>query len=657
MSFLHTDKMLEINLSDGSIKIEPTAGYTERFLGARGINDAIMYENVGPEIKPYDEENLLIFGMGPLVGTSSPSSPRTEVTAKSPVTGGLGTSNFGGIWGPKVRWAGYDNVVIKGKSEKPVYIDIQYDKVEIKDAKEIWGKDTYISQDLIKEELNDAKAEIVCIGPAGENKVNSACLIHRLGNAAGRTGMGAIMGSKKLKAIVARGTKKEISLANADEFAKLSREAFKALEAEWFTKEFKRMGLARWEDFFGEKEFLEVGNFRSSFWDSFDKERKANFTKLWESKGNKKYGCYGCPAPCMENYKIEGDRETVISCCLYFVPWAAKITDMEGIVELAALCQKNGIDVNSFINLVGWMMELYDAGIITKSDTDGTAMEWGSKKAVLKLMDLIVNRRGLGDILAEDTFTAIKKLGPKAGEYMMHVNGNPTYYLNHQAYKTVGLSAAVGTRSDVIRGLGMPDINKRCIQGYMDDGIDYDEVEPYIEYYNQLPQDLTGLKGNHLTLPNTYEGRGKIVEYYEDIITINDLMGNCKFLGLWFDMPLTPERSANLYSAGKGVELTEDELFKIAKRVMHLERAYNIREGRTRDDDTLPKRFFERPAPDGEFEGDLMNRDKFEKMKDEYYTLRGWDLKTGIPTKETFLDFELPDIAEDLEKRGKLPTQ
>lgn len=655
MSFLNTDRILEIDLSSGATSVKPSDEYVRRFLGARGINGAILYENVGPEVEPYDESNVIVFGMGPMSGTSFPASPRTEVAAKSPVTGGLGTTNFGGFWGPQAKWAGYDHIVMKGKSEKPVFISIRDDTVETRDARELWGKDTYATQDLIKEQLGDDHAEIVCIGPAGENLVASGCLVHRLGNAGARTGLGAVMGSKNLKAIAVRGSrKKNVRLAMPEAFDKLADEALKALKEEWFTKEFAEWGFARWIDYFGKKEYLAAGNYRNYSWDSWDKKRKASATKLWEANRYKKYGCYGCPAPCMEHYKVDGVGETVISCCFYFMPWGLKMTDMQGFLELGALCQKNGIDVNSFMNLGGWVMELYEKGIISERDTEGVPMKWGERKAALKLMDMIVNRRAIGELLAEGTDAAIRRLGASARQYLMHVDGNPTYMLNHQAYKTVGLSAAVGTRADTIRGLGMPDINQRCIQGYIDDGIDAEMLQPFIEYYTTLAQDLTGLKGEHLILPNVYEGKAKIVEYYEDVIAVSDLMAGCKFLGPWFDMPLTPERYATAYSAGKGVEISDGDLFRFAKKAINLERAFNAREGRTRDDDTLPKRFINEPAPDGEFEGEQMHRDRFEKTKDEYYSLRGWDVRTGIPTKRTLLDFELGEVADDLEKRGLL---
>jgi len=654
MSFLNTGRILEIDLSGHAWTSRSSDEYMTRFLGARGVNDAIVYENVGPDVEPYDEANVIVFGMGPMSGTSFPASPRTEATSKSPVTGGLGTTNFGGFWGPRAKWAGYDHIVIRGKAEKPVYIDIRDDAVEIRDARSVWGEDTYVTQDMIKDQLKDDHAEIVCIGPAGENLVTSACLVHRLGNAGARTGLGAVMGSKNLKAIAVRGSTRNVRLADPAAFKELSDEALKALKEEWFTKEFSEWGFARWSDYFGNKEYLAAGNYRNYSWDSWDKERKASAATLWEGRRYKKYGCYGCPAPCMEHYKVEGIGETVISCCFYFMPWGLKMTDMQGFLELGALCQKHGVDVNSFMNFGGWMMELYEKGVITERDTEGIPMKWGDREAALKLMDMIVNRRGIGDILAEGMDAAGRKLGATARQYMMHAGGNPTYMLNHQAYKAVGLSAAIGTRSDVIRGLAMPDINQRCIQGYMDDGIDVELLQPFIEYYTTLAQDLSGLKGEHLILPNVYEGKAKIVEYYEDVIAISDLMGGCKFLGPWFDMPLTPERYAAAYAAGKGIEIGPENLFRFARKAINLERAFNVREGRRRDDDTLPRRFCNEPATDGEFTTERMHRDKFEKVKDEYYSLRGWDVQTGIPARRMLLDFDLKEVADDLEMRGVL---
>ncbi|MBE0479774.1 MAG: hypothetical protein IBX68_02215 [Dehalococcoidia bacterium] len=654
MTYLHTGKMLDIDLSNGSIRTESSEEYIERFLGARGINAAILYENTGPEVEPLDEQNVLIFGIGPLTGTSFPASPRTEVAAKSPVTGGVGCSNFGGIWGPQAKWAGYDEIIVRGKADKPVFILVKEDGAEIRDAGELWGHDTYETQDKLREMFGD-KVESVCIGPAGENLVTSACLVHRLGNAAGRTGMGAVMGSKNLKAIAIAASRREPRLARKREFAQLTQTALKALTEEWFTKEFAEWGFTRWVDFFGKKEYLAAGNYRNYDWDSWDKGRASSAARLWETSGAKKYGCYRCPAPCMEHYEAPGLGDTVISCCFYFMTWGLKMTDMPAFLEISALCQRKGMDVNAFMNLAGWLMELYEKKIINDGDTEGVALKWGDRDAALKIMGLLVERRGIGDILAEGADTAARKLGAEARKYLMHVNGNPAYMLNHQAYRTVGLSAAVGSRSDTIRGLGMPDINLRCIQGYVDEGIDKELLEPFINYYTNLAQDLTGLKGEHLIKPEVYEGKAKIVEYYEDVIAISDILGTCKFLGPWFDMPLTPELEAKAYSAGKGVETSPEDLFKAARRAINVERAYNAREGRGRDDDTLPRRFFNEPAVDGEFKGERMHRERFERIKDEYYTLRGWDVGTGLPSRETLMASGLGDVADDLRKRGRLP--
>jgi aldehyde:ferredoxin oxidoreductase len=236
----------------------------------------------------------------------------------------------------------------------------------------------------------------------------------------------------------------------------------------------------------------------------------------------------------------------------------------------------------------------------------------------------------------------------------MHINGLPEYMNNHSTYKALGLAGAISTRSDIIRALPMPDINYYCIKGYVDTDVDREMVEPYLEYYVNLAQDLTGIKDDTLYQATRYEGRGTMCAYYEDTIAINDITGSCKFMGWWFDMPLSPDIMARLYSAGIGKETSADDLYQAARRVVNLERAFNIREGRTREMDTLPKRAFKHAVPDGKFKGEVMDPDKFEEMKDEFYTTRGWNLKTGFPTRQTLLDLDLPEAVADLEKRSLL---
>lgn len=658
MSLLYTNKMLEIDLSNRSITTRPTSDYSERFIGGRGINAAILHETVGPETNALHPENVLMFGIGPLVGTGAPSCPRTEVGAKSPVTGWVGQSNFGGYWGPQVKWAGYDHIIIKGKADKPVFISINDEGAQILDATDLWGHTTIDTQEMVKKKLNNPKAEVVAIGPAGENQVVFASLVHRLGNGAGRTGMGAVMGSKNLKAIAVQSNNNEKSLKFADpkQYAEICKELLDALQAEWFTKEYKEMGFTRWNDWFGRSDFLATDNYRHFNWNTWDPNEDASVQKFWEKDGIKKYGCYGCPGPCMEQYHIEGLGDTVINCQFYNLVWAAKMTDMKSFIEICALCQYNGVDITSFINLAGWMMELYEAGILKDDDLEGVPMHWGDGKSVKQFMEMLMHRRGIGDIVAGGAKEIMKQMGSDAEERLMHINGLPEYMNSHSAYKFLGLAGAISTRSDIIRALPMPDINYYCIKGYVDTNVDKELVEPYLDYYVSLPQDLTGIKDDTLYQAQRYAGRGSMCAYYEDTIALNDITGSCKFMGWWFDMPISPDFMARFYSAGTGKETSSDDLYHIARRVINLERAFNIREGRIRALDTLPKRAFTHKVPDGKFKGEVMDPEKFEKMKDEFYTTRGWDLKTGFPTRQTLVDFDLPEAVKDLEKRSLLPA-
>ena len=360
MSYMYGGTILRVDLSEGKITKEPTAYYSKDFLGGRGINIKILYDEVPPGTDPLDPASPLIFGIGPLCGTPVPAS-RVEVTARSPETGFLGTSNFGGFFGPELKFAGYDNIVVVGRADRPVYLWIYNDEVEIRDASHLWGKDTYDVQVIIRDELG-ADAKIACIGRAGENLVHFATVQHELGHGAGRTGMGCVMGSKNLKAIVVRGTK-GVDLADPEQYLSLARNLEQEMRDHPAIQEKQKYGVSRVQNAMYNEPDPVTGKVQPS----------ELFLKYQPARS----GCFGCPTQCMDAYPVKAHGGGVISCALYFGTSYVHSDDSELMLETALLAHRYGFDVVSLFQILGWVMELYENGIITAKDSDGIAMEWG----------------------------------------------------------------------------------------------------------------------------------------------------------------------------------------------------------------------------------------------------------------------------------------
>jgi len=647
MEYLYGGTILIIDLTSKKISREPTSLYADKFLGGRGINAKIIYDEVGPGIKPLDPGNVIAFGTGPLTGTLCPGSSRIDVMSKSPVTNLLGNSNMGGFWAAEVKYAGYDHIVIKGKSEKPVYILIEDEDVRIKPADHIWGKDTYETPTIICNELGDPEIKVICIGPAGENLVTYASIQTGVGNAAGRTGMGAVLGSKNLKAIAVRGTK-GVKVADPEKFFEVCKEAHDLIKNSPSYKRLSTIGSTDGEYAYVLSGWEASGDSHKTSGD-WDKKGKTNFKTFWQKYGYKKTGCFGCPIHCMENYQVPGLGGTVISCEVYpQLTWEVRNDDMMLWYEAVRDCQRYGIDNTSVAIFIAWIMELYEEGIITKEDTDGIPMEWGSRKAILGIIHKIVKREGVGDVFADGMKATAKKIGKDAIEYAMQVKNNPMYGINPR-YKGNALAYAIGRRGDLIQDLDVfmePTVISMPKHPYWDD----DTKKKAVDWAYDTAEELTGTRD--AADPYKYGGKAIAVAKLGVEYTVADMTGTCKWHTTWLGMPIVPEIQAKILSAGLGKDVSEDELMEIATRVRNLERAFEVREGITREDDTLPKKEFSNPITRGSFKGMTLDRDEFEKMKDQYYSIKGWDIKTGIPTEETLKKLGLEDVAEELMKCG-----
>lgn len=643
MTNLYGGNILRVDLSIGKISKEPTATYADDFLGGRGINIKLLYDGVPPGLDPLDPASYLIFGVGPLCGTQVPAS-RVEVTAKSPETGFLASSNFGGSFGPELKFAGYDNIAITGKAAKPVYLWIHNDEIEIRDASHLWGKDTFETQEIIRSEI-DPDAKVACIGQAGENRVHFATIQSELGHGAGRTGTGGVMGSKNLKAIVVRGTK-GVKLADPEKYLTIAVELEQELRNDSWLTELREHGMSFEQD---------------TWWPQLhaqpEWETTVHQTDLYEKYKPKRTGCYGCPTQCMDLYPVGAKGGGLISCTLYTgALYELRNNDVDLVLEWILLAHRYGIDHVSAVGILRWLMQLYEEGLITAKDTDGIPMEWGSREAMLGMLKKIVYREGFGNVLADGILPAANKIGRGSEDYADHMKGLPQYspYMRGNIIPLKGhsLALAISPRGDTMRTMFGREIFNET---YKILASRYGEARA-VSYANDIRRMTKELAGTEeAALPEGYEGKAKVVVASEDKITINDCTGACKISGGQYDRPFNEKYQSALISAGTGTEINIDALNDCAKTVRNLERAFNVREGMTRETDSLPKGYMDLPIKAGLFKGEVLDSAKFEKMKDEYYSLRGWDIATGIPTRETLEQTNLIDIARDLEKKGKLP--
>ncbi|MFC1907992.1 aldehyde ferredoxin oxidoreductase family protein [Chloroflexota bacterium] len=628
MSFGWLGQILRVDLSKKESITEDTEPYTRSFIGGRGINVKVVYDEVGSKVLPYDPENRLCFGPGVLSGTLSPSSARMKVTTMSP-NGLLVNSGIGGYSAVGIRQAGYDNIIIQGKSDKPVYIYINNDKVEIKDAGHIWGKDTWEAEQIIKGEVGDS-VQTLCIGPGGENLVSFGSIINGRQSVAGRGGMGTIMGSKKLKAMAIRGTQ-EIKIAKPEEFITACEQTHKWIREHPITKDFVEIGDNGAADHMFRSEQVYLGNYEGDVsWDEAGEYGGGG--EFWDQYSISKYECFGCPAGHSAMFKVPGIGIGSSDC----VRWTTFVgpvwnTDRKVTFHASYLCDKYGLDNVSTSNAISFLMELYHRGIITEKDTDGIAMKRGDEKAITSTIHKIGKQEGFGKLFKDGVLGAARAIGKGAEDCAMVVKGLEMYPLNVLTYRNYALSAAVGNRDEI-------EDHSELGANWMDG--DRDDAEKWAK-------ELYGT--TKAAFPTSYEKKPLAVWDHGNRLCAVDMLGVCRWITPWF---LTPylERWAKLFSLATGRDTTEDDLLLAAQRVKTLERAFSVTKGIRRKDDTLPKRLFEMEMPGGAFKGEKLDKKRFNKMVDEYYQLRGWD-EEGIPKEETFKKFGLSSEWKVFKKR------
>jgi len=424
-------KILDVDLSSGEFEKRDIAPeFAQNFIGGMGFSCKILYDEVDPKIDPLSPENIIVFANGPLTGTSAPCSGRTEITTMSSLTGNIGTGNTGGLWGATLKHAGFDLIIVRGRAEKPVYIWIDDDSIEIKEASHLWGKDTRLTSDILREELGStAKSQIsvLTIGPAGENLVRYACPLNDYYHVAGRAGIGAVMGSKKLKAIAVRGTR-AVKIARPEEFRKAAMDARERIMAAQQARNIPGVLPESAQDWDFKEGCLPAKNFQTGVLPRWLETRGADIAKKYFTK--KEGTCYSCPVSCFDLVEVNegkyaGTKANRGIMAGVVQEWGAKcaIDNMPAIWKCKELCQLLGMDYDSAGGSIAFAMELSQRGIITKSNTDGLELTWGNEDAVIQMLHKIAYREGFGDILAEGTVGASKIIGKGTGKYVMTIKG------------------------------------------------------------------------------------------------------------------------------------------------------------------------------------------------------------------------------------------
>jgi benzoyl-CoA reductase subunit BamB len=649
MRYAETGFNLEIDLSRGNIEREATdSKLTELHLGGLGTNAKILWDRVPPEVEPFSPDNLLIFGTGLLTGTPAPGANRTIISTISPQTGLMAYSMMGGFFAPELKYAGYDKIVFRGKSPSLVYIWINNDKVEIRDASHLRGKGAIETAELIKKELKEPNAQVAAIGLAGENRVYTAS-IEQGRSSCSRLGVGAVMGDKGIKAVVVRGTK-DVNLARPAEFLGLCNDVLKYIQLRNDNPVPGVMtilqGLGSPQEMLHVDEKWHTENFswgnartrRKEFW---NKEIEDRWKSVQEQARTRLVSCYNCPMKCGAIISLPGITTYMMKCFSKLTyTMAAFVDDLDFGFRIAQRATEYGVDGFSTPQIMAFAFELKEAGILTEQDFEGCPTDNEGK--FYWMLDKIVRREGIGNILADGVYAAARKIG-KGAEAFDHNTIkkheqlplklgmlNPVYFLMYATGEKINITQIEGQFPQS----PFPTMEER--ENFVKDWIQVPD-EKFKKYL--LDWEVRGDHSNP-TYP-TAEISAEIVDWQEKMHYIDDALGVCAGLS---SFPLKPPYHIHNYphiiSSAAGIEMDETKLTQIYNRNRNLIRAINVRRGLRRADEKPPEDHWRKRFPELE-----------EKLLDNYYKFKGWN-NQGIPTKKSLQDLDLASVAEDLEQRG-----
>ncbi len=597
---------MTIDLSTGAVAVDPLdEAVARRYLGGRGLNAWQMRQLVGPEVDPFAPENVLILSCGLVTGLDVPSSSRLQLAARSPQTNLLGSSNFGGHLGAALRAAGYQAVRIVGRAERPVYLYITSDGVEIFDARLLWGQET----GAVNRALSSAHdAWVMSIGPGGENLARFASVITSDDHAAGRTGMGAVMGSKHLKAIAVARQEPGHNGRNHAVADQVRQYALNIRQSERYEL-YSTTGNAAYLTWTNDRGLLGIRNFQTAQYEPVERMNGTGFMPYV----TKHRTCHRCPVHCRAEIRIDHGRyarlvgsRPDIEPLMAFGPRIGA-DDLEGVLYLYNLTNELSLDVISTAGVLAFAMELFERGILTEEDTGGLSIHWGDLETAEILIRQIARREGLGQILAEGVRRAAELIGRGADKYAYHSKGLDLPGYDPRGAQGTALAMAISNR-----------------------GADYASVYPSLEFF-WTPEQARQVLGTEKAVdPLSPQGKGVMVKYAYLVSAVLDALGICKVpvLSVVGDFSLEPE--AQLAAALTGWDLTPAQLFEIGTRIVSAERLINLSYGMTARDDTLPATFLKIPLDTGPAAGQTVALDE---MVHDFYEAMGWD-RDGNPPRD-----------------------
>jgi aldehyde:ferredoxin oxidoreductase len=610
-------KILRVDLTNRKTStLDFTDEFARKYLGGNGFAARYIFDMVDPRTEAYDPTNIVAMMTGPFQGINIPTAGKYYMATKSPLTNGYFDSVSGGYIGAQIKYAGYDGLLITGKAEKPTYLFVEDSKVEFRPAEKMWGKFTGETQEMIKEEIGDPSLCVSTIGPAGENLVRYACVITEY-RAAGRGGVGAIMGSKNLKAVAVRGSGSN-EVADPTKFEEW---------LNWYSTEAKKIpALAAGLPTYGTP--VLVASINNMFGAMGTRNHQTEVFEGWEGISgetlkkvywSKDTACPACPIACSKVFTVkEGKWKGAISEgpeyeTIYAFGSMCGISDSGALIKTDSLCDEWGIDTITYGVTLSFLMECYQKGLINKDKTDGAEFRFGNDDVLVGYVEKTAKRQGIGDLMAEGSLRASRVIGCDSERFAIQVKGLEVPGHSARALRGMALGYATATR-----------------------GGSHHDPRPTGEY--------AGISDR-----KAVEGKAAWVIGTQQMTTIGDCLIQCHFLERLLGFTLT-EKFVDMINPVTGFGYNLQELVDVAERILDLERSFNVMTGIRRRNDTLPKRFLEEPIPDGPSKG--MNTDEatLSRMLDEFYGIKGWDKTTGIPTKDKLVKMGLVDVALALEK-------
>jgi aldehyde:ferredoxin oxidoreductase len=622
MSHAFMGQILRVNLSQGQVSQEPIReDWSKDFLGGSGLATRYLYDEVPTGADPLGPDNRLIFMTGLLTGTASASAGRYSVVAKSPLTGIWGHANSGGRFGPALKRSGYDGIIFEGISPAPVYLKIIEGKAELCSAESLWGKTVSETEDVLVAEM-EKNVTVASIGPGGENLVRYAAIMNNKHRAAGRCGLGAVMGAKRVKAIVCGGNA-TIKLADPQEFLEVARKQIEFLNDSLLKVGFDAFGTNMVSDLVNVRGGYPVRNWQEGVFDQID---DVNAQALIDKVFTDGTSCFACPVSCgrgseirdgkWKGHKGEGPEYETAN----MLGANCGISDMNAITMANYLCNDYGLDTITTGSTIAFAMECYEKGILTQVQTDGMELHFGDSDLIVDLVKKIATRQGVGDLLAEGTRIMAEILGQDSSRFAMNVKGLEIPAYDPRAAKITGLGYVTAIRGG-------------------------DHITGYIQLPTFVDMPMLIVEESQIKDPFVADPQeAKVLVDLENALTTLDAIGGCKFMGIL----LTAEDISALIAHATGWDFGVAEFRKAGERIYNLMRAYCAREGFTRDNDVLPERLMSEYLPEGPAKGMCVEKEILEKMKDAYYEFRGWEISTGNPTAEKLEELHLADLVPDL---------